>query len=46
MAQDGFFLQFFVQKFPCKRALIWNSLLNFTIKFMTFASLLDQLIFP
>lgn len=46
MEQDGFLLQFSVQKFRCKKAQIWNLLANFTIKFMTFALLLDQLIFP
>lgn len=45
-AQDGFLLQFFGQKFRCSKAQIWNLLGNFTIKFMTFALLLDQLIFP
>ncbi len=46
MEQDGFLLQFSVRKFRCKKAQIWNLLANFTIKFMTFALLLDQLIFP
>ena len=46
MAQDGFLLQFFGPKFRCKKVQIWDLLTNFTIKFMTFALLLDRLIFP
>ncbi|MEY4027928.1 MAG: hypothetical protein RLZZ329_1648, partial [Pseudomonadota bacterium] len=46
MGQDGFLLQFSGPKFRCKKAQIWDSLANFTIKFMTFALLLDQLISP
>lgn len=46
MEQDGFLPQFYVQKFRCKKAQIWNWLANFTIKFMTFALLHDLLIFP
>ncbi len=46
MEQAVFLLQFSDRKFQCKKAQIYQSPPNFTIKFMTFALLHDQLISP